>query len=666
MRQSKFVSPHKIVVAIVMVVAGFAWVGSAPCELPPLIPREVLFGNPARTDPEISPDGKALAWLQPDSHGVLQVWVGAIGKTDARVVTADRHRGIRVYGWAWNSRTIIYLQDSDGDENWHLFAVDLSSGNVRDLTPWQGVRATVAAGNPKFPDQLLVTLNLRNRKLRDVYRVNLRNGAVELDTLNPGDVSGWLADDNMVVRAAEVVTPDGGTEIRVRDSANGSWRRLLKAGMEDSLAALDFSKDGRSLFLKSSAGHDTSHVVRYEIASGRETEIASSAAVDAGPVLINPTRHVVEAVAFSPDRRHWKVVDPAVAADFESLKSLSDGDLHVVSRDLSDRLWLVSFASDRGPIRFYAWNRSAKQGTFLFSHRPELEKLTLAEMKPITFAARDGMRLHGYLTLPSGLPAKNLPLVLYVHGGPWGRDFWGLNTIVQLLANRGYAVLQINYRGSAGYGKKYLHAGDHEWGLKMEDDLIDGLNWAVAQGIADPKKVAIYGGSYGGYAALAGAAFFPDTFRCAIDEFGPSNLFTLFATMPPWWNVDVRNLFFTRVGDPDKSEDRAYLTRASPLFSADKIHIPMLIAQGANDARVKPAESEQIVTALAKNHQHGTYVVYTDEGHGFARPENNVDFEARVERFLADKLGGRFEPMNAERAPGATAVVRQIGGVGAK
>ena len=661
-----FHPPNKIVAAIVVLLATLTRAGSARCELPTLITREVLFGNPARTAPEISPDGKYLAWLEPDSHGVLQVWVGAVGKPEARIVTADHHRGIRSYGWAWNSSTIIYEQDSDGDENWHLFAVDLSTANVRDLTPWQGVRATVVASNPKFPDQLLVTLNLRNRKLRDVYRVSLHNGAVELDTTNPGDVSAWLADDNLVVRAAEVVSPDGGSEIRIRDSAKASWRRLLKAGREDSLAVLDFSKDGRSLFLKSSVGYDKSRVVRYEIASGRETEIASSKMVDAGPVLISPTRHVIEAVAFSPDRRRWEVVDPTVAPDFKALRSLSEGDLHIVSRDLSDRVWIVSFGADRGPIRFYAWNRPAKQGTFLFSHRPELEKLTLAEMKPISFAARDGMQLYGYLTLPAGVPAKNLPLVLYVHGGPWGRDFWGLNTIVQLLANRGYAVLQINYRGSAGYGKKYLHAGDHQWGLKMEDDLIDGLNWAVAQGIADPKKVAIYGGSYGGYAALAGAAFFPNTFRCAIDEFGPSNLFTLFATMPPWWNVDVRNLFFTRVGDPDKSEDRAYLTRASPLFSADKIHIPMLIAQGTNDARVKPAESEQIVTALAKNHQPGTYVVYTDEGHGFARPENNIDFEARVERFLADNLGGRFEPMNTERAPGATALVRQIGGVGAK
>jgi len=655
-------SSHRTAVSIGLVLlAAVSWPGLTRCELPPLISREILFGNPQRADPQISPDGKHLAWLQPDERGILQVSVGSVGRNDGRIVTADRHRGIGRYGWTWDSKTIIYEQDSDGDENWHGFAVDLSSGNVRDLTPWQGVRATFIASNPKFPDQLLVGLNLRDRKLRDVYRINLRNGAVELDTTNPGDVSSWLADDNMVVRAAEVVTPEGGTEIRLRDSAKSPWRTLLKAGMEDSLAALDFSKDGRSLFLKSSAGHDTAHVVRYEIASGQETEIAGSDLVDAGPVIIHPTRHVVEAVSFFPDRKDWVAVAPTVGTDLDEIKNLSDGDLSIVSRDLADRTWLVGFNTDRGPIRYYAWDRSRKKATFLFVDRPELEKVTLAEMKPVTFVARDGMRLHGYLTVPAGLPPRNLPLVLNVHGGPWHRDFWGLNSAVQLLANRGYAVLQINYRGSAGYGKKYLHGGDHQWGLKMEDDLIDGMNWVIGQGIADQKRVAIYGGSYGGYAALVGAAFFPDKFRCAIDEFGPSNLFTLFASMPPWWHTGTRIVFFTRVGDPDKSEDRTYLTKASPLFSADKIHIPMLVAQGSNDARVKPAESEQIVAALEKNGQQGTYVVYTDEGHGFVRPENRIDFQARAERFLADNLGGRYQPMDADRAPGSTAVVRRVG-----
>lgn len=327
-----FTFSRKIAVIIGVIMLGaFARVDSVHCELPPLISREVLFGNPQRTAPEISPDGKSLAWLQPDNRGILQVWVETIGKHDARIVTADRHRGIRSYGWAWNSKTIVYEQDSDGDENWHTFGVDLNSGNVRDLTPWQGVRATFVASNSKFPDELLISLNLRNRKLRDVYRLNLRNGAVELDTTNPGEVSGWHADDNLVVRAAVIITLDGGTEIRVRDSAKANWRTLLKAGMEDSIAVLDFSKDGRSLFLKSSVGHDRSHVVRYEIASRRETEIAGSDAVDAGPGLIHPTRHVVEAVAFLPDRRHWVVVEPTVGADFEAIKRLSDGDLQIVS-----------------------------------------------------------------------------------------------------------------------------------------------------------------------------------------------------------------------------------------------------------------------------------------------------------------------------------------------
>src|SRR5262249_30205459 len=342
--------------------------------------------------------------------------------------------------------------------------------------------------------------------------VNLRSGALKLDTTNPGDVSAWLADDDMVVRAAVVITPDGGTVIRVRDSARVAWRAVLTAGMEDSLILLDFSKDGRSLFLKSSVGRDTTRVLRSEIASGQEAEIIGSDAVDAGPVLIHPTRHVVEAVAFFPERKRVMAVDPVVGTDLEALKSLSDGDLSIVSRDLADKTWLVAFQSDRSPIRYYTWNRREKKGTFLFSTRPELEKLTLAEMKPIIFPAGDGMQLHGYLTLPVGESAAGLPLVLYVHGGPWGRDFWGYSSPVQLLANRGYAVLQVNFRGSAGYGKKYLHAGDHQWGRKMEQDLVDGAKWAIERGIADPDKVAIYGGSYGGYAALAGAAFFPDTF----------------------------------------------------------------------------------------------------------------------------------------------------------
>jgi len=632
----------------------------ALAQLPPLIPRDTLLGNPERANPHIAPDGKRLAWLAPDERGILQVWVETIGQHDARVVTADKSRGIQSYGWAFDSKTILYAQDAAGDENFHVFAVDLDTHNARDLTPWQGVRSELVAASPKFPGRMLVALNLRDRKLMDVHRIDLRTGAVELDTKNPGGVARWLADDDMIVRAATITTADGGTELRIRDSTAGPWRTLIKARMEENLAALDFSKDGRSIFLSTSIGTDTARLVRHELASGTETDIAHSDDADLSDAMIQPTRHVVQAAAFDPGRKHWTVVDPSVQGDFDALAKISGGDFTVVDRDLADRTWLVSFDSDRAPTRYYSWDRAAGNATFLFSTQHKLDDAPLAAMKPVNFAARDGMKINGYLTLPLGAPPKNLPMVLAVHGGPWARDIWGFNPYVQLLANRGYGVLQINFRGSTGFGKKYLHAGDRQWGLKMQTDLADGFKWAVDEGIADPARVAIFGGSYGGYAALAGAAFTPELYRCAVDECGPSNLFTLLASIPPYWEV-ARSIFFTRVGNPDDPRDKEPLTRASPLFSADKIKIPLLIGQGANDPRVRQAEAEQIVDAIARHRGSALYVLYTDEGHGFVRPENRLDFTARMEKFLADNLGGRYEPMKGDRIPGANVKLRVVG-----
>jgi dipeptidyl aminopeptidase/acylaminoacyl peptidase len=646
---------------IIAVLAMTSTISSPPvsAQLPLLIPRDTLLGNPERANPHIAPDGKRLAWLAPDEREILQVWVQTIGQHDARAVTADKTRAIQSYGWTYDSKTILYAQDAAGDENFHLFAVDLDSHNVRDLTPWQGVRAEFVAANPKFPERILVALNLRDRKLMDVYRIDLRTGAVELDTENPGDIAGWLADDNMIVRAATVTTADGGTEIRIRDGAANPWRTLMKASMEDNLAALDFTKDGQSIFFSTSVGTDTARLVRHEIASGKETDIARSDDADLSDAMIHPTRHVVQASAFDPGRKHWTVIDPSIQGDFDALAKVTDGDFNVVDRDLADQTWLISFDSDRAPARYYSWDRAAKKATFLFTTQPKLDDAPLAPMMPIEFTARDGMKINGYLTLPVGVPDKNLPLVLFVHGGPWGRDSWGFNPYAQLLANRGYAVLQINFRSSTGFGKKFLHAGDREWGLTMQNDLTDGVKWAVNQGVADPKRVAIFGGSYGGYAALAGAAFTPNLYRCAVDECGPSNLFTLLASLPPYWEV-MRSIFFTRVGNPDDPKDKELLTAASPLFSADKIKIPMLVGQGANDPRVKQAEAEQIVEAIAKHRGNAVYVLYTDEGHGFVRPENRLDFTARIEKFLADNLGGRYEPMNGDRIPGSTATVRAV------
>jgi len=634
--------------------------GAARAGLPPLIERSLLFGNPERAMPLLSPDGTRIAYAAPDDKDVLQVWVRTVGKEDAKAITADKKRGIRIYLWAEDARTVLYLQDNDGDENFHVFGADVETGNVRDYTPFQGVRARVVDVNPDFPDAVLVSTNQRRRDLFDAYRLDLRTGALTLVARNPGDVSTWVADARMAVRGALVTTPEGGTEIRVRDSATAPFRRLLKAGLEDTVALEGFSKDGNSVFLGTSIGHDTARVVERSLRGKKQRTLAESAEVDAGEVLVNPRRHVVEAVSFATGRTEWKVVDPSVAADFEALKTVNDGDFEIVSRDRADRMWIVRYTRDRGPVRYYLWDRSAQTASLVHSERPSLEGLPLAARQPIRYQARDGLTIHGYLTLPVGVEPEKLPLVLYVHGGPWGRDTWGYDPTVQWLANRGYAVLQPNFRGSTGYGKKFLHAGDREWGKAMHTDLVDGVSWAIAKGIADGKRVAIYGGSYGGYAALAGATFTPDLFKCAVDIVGPSNLFTLLRSVPPYWKA-FASIFRTRIGNVDDPADEALLKAASPLFAAVRIRIPLLIGQGANDPRVKQPESEQIVAAIERNRGTATYVLYPDEGHGFARPPNRMDFNARAEQFLAEQLGGRAEPMQGERLPGSTAVVRIVG-----
>ena len=647
-----------------IVFTGFALAAQlAYAEAPPLIPREVLFGNPERAAPQLSPDATHIAWLAPDKKNVLQVWIKTvgqgIGQSDDQMVTADKKRGIRQYFWAPDSKMLIYLQDGDGDENFHVHGVDLTNKNDRDYTAIQGVRASITAVEPAIPNEILVEMNARDRHLFDVYRLNLQSGALALDTQNPGDVAGWQADNKLNVLGAQIQTPDGGTEIRVRDNAQSPWRTLMKVGPEENLGLLDFSADGKSVYLESSVGADTARVIQRDLATGNEKVIAFSDAVDAGIVVINPTTRVIEAVSFEPGRRTWKVIDPGVKADFDAIAKLDSGDFTILNRDTADQHWLVVFVSDQGPVKYYQWDRVAKKGTFLFTNRPKLEGLKLAEMKPVVIKTRDNMNMNAYVTLPAGVPAKNLPMVLFPHGGPWARDVWGYNGSAQWLANRGYVVLQPNFRGSTGYGKKFLHAGDRQWGLKMHDDLIDAANWAVKQGYADPKKIAIMGGSYGGYATLAGLTFTPDAFACGVDIVGPSNLKTLIGSIPPYWKP-LRAMFDTRMGNVDDARDNELIRNASPLFKANQIKKPLLIGQGANDPRVNKAEAEQIVDAITKNKGSVTYVIYSDEGHGFARPENSIDFNARAEQFLSQCLGGQVEPMQGERYPGSTATVRVI------
>ncbi len=616
---------------------------SIRAELPPLIPRKVLFGNPTKANPLISPDGKHLSFLAPDKNDVLQVWVQSVGKDDARQVTADKKRGIRIYLWSYAPDVLLYMQDNDGDENYHLYSVDLKENVVRDLTPFQGVRAQPIQASPERPNEILVGMNLKDRRWFDVYRIDLTTGAVVLDTKNPGDVASWVADTHLTVRGAQAARRDGGVEVRIRDDDKADWKKLLTWRPDDSDSqVIGFSKDGDALWLLSNAGRDTLSLIHKNLATGAETVLASQDGVDASALLMHPTKHIPVAVGFNRERLTWKVVADLVADDFHELTKGDRGELSVVSTDLNFKTWVVAYARDVKPVDYYLYDRATKKLTHLFASQPELDKYKLALMKPVTIKSRDGLDLVSYLTLPVGVEAKKLPLVLMVHGGPWGRDTWGYNATAQWLANRGYAVLSVNYRASTGFGKKFVAAGNREWAGKMHNDLLDAVKWAVKEGIADEKRVAIFGISYGGYAALVGASFTPDVFCCAVDVVGPSNLVTLMKTIPPYWEP-IKRRFAVRIGDVETEEE--FLKSRSPLYKAEQIKIPLLIGQGANDPRVKPAESEQIVAAVRKAGKPVEYIVFADEGHGFARPENRMKFNAIMEAFLAKHLGGgRAEP----------------------
>ncbi|HSV73944.1 MAG TPA: S9 family peptidase [Chthonomonadales bacterium] len=605
----------------------------------PLIPRETLFGNPERLSVRLSPDGQRLAYIAPH-EGVLNVWVRTLGGDDDRCVTRDRRRGIRTCFWVFDGKRICYLQDADGDENWHLWCVEVEAGVIRDMTPFLGAQAQVVALDPERPSEALVALNVRSPRAHDVYRIDLVTGAATVVVTNPGDVVGWLADASMEVRAATAAMPDGGFALRVRETGSDDWRTVLTWGPDDEGQAHAFSSNGRELFLCGNVGADTQELQALDLSTGALRTLAAHPEVDMSAVFDHPRGHAVRAARFVVDRAEWRAVDPAVSRDLERLTDPKRGDLSFASMDLSDRRWIVQYSADRAPASYHLYDR--KQGTleFLFSARPALDSCVLAEMQPVRIRSRDGLTLHAYLTVPPWPSDGPAPLVLNVHGGPWARDSWGYDPEAQWLANRGYACLQVNYRGSAGFGKRFLHAGDREWGAKMHDDLLDAVDWAVGEGIADPKRVAIYGSSYGGYAALVGAAFTPDVFACAVDIVGPSSLRTLIGSIPPYWEP-LRRVLYHRIGNLETEPE--FLDDRSPLFRAADIRCPLLIAQGANDPRVKQQESEQMVEAVRARGGEVEYIVFEDEGHGFARPENRLRFYAAAERFLARHLGGRAE-----------------------
>lgn len=607
----------------------------------PLIPREVLFGNPDKASASISPDGKRMAYLAP-VNGVLNVWVGNVGQENYQPVTQDTDRGIRFYFWASDNQHILYIQDIGGNENWRLYATNLETRETRDLTPFENVQVQILEHDKNFPNELLLGLNKEDPRVHDVYHLDLTSGDLKLVAKNPGNIASWVIDRRFKVRGALEATPEGGYNLLLRDSEESPWKQILAWNADDALTSgpVGFTQDGKGLYLQDSRDVNAGRLLKMNLLNEDVIVVAEDPHYDVGNVMIDPDTYEIQAVAFNRDRVEWDVLDKAVKLDFDLIGQIHEGDFFITSRDDADKIWVVAFTVDNGPVPYYAYDREAQKATFLFDNKPELNNYTLAHMKPVTFQARDGLTVHGYLTLPEGMQHNNLPLVLDVHGGPWARDGWGYNPEAQWFANRGYACLQVNYRGSTGYGKDFLNAGNREWGRNMHNDLIDGVNWAIQQGIADPKKVAIYGGSYGGYAALVGATFTPDVFCCAVDIVGPSSLITLIKTIPPYWSTFLAT-FHQRVGNPDTEEE--FLKSRSPLFKVDQIQIPMLIAQGANDPRVKQAEAEQVVEAMKSKGIDYEYMLFPDEGHGFAKPENRIKFYTAAERFLAQHLGGRNE-----------------------
>ncbi len=612
-----------------------------PYDSVPLITREVMFGNPKRVRPRLSPDGKQMAYLAPDEE-VLNIWVQTVGKDDAKAVTSDRHRGIRTYFWAPNGRQLIYIQDKEGNENWHVWSAPAGGGEATDLTPIENVQARIVAVEYGQPERILVSLNERDPKLHDVYSIELDTYRRELVQVNEMNAMEWIPDHELRIRGAVVFRPDGGIRMLMRNGAKGKMKTKLEWGPEDMFTTdpIGFAKDNRTLYMMSSIGTNTSQLRAYDTKAEKEQLLISDNTYDVTNVLTHPTKHHVEAVAVTRARTEWQVLDKAVVEDFKVLKGTDDGDFQIVSRDRKDRTWLVAYNKDDGPIVYYTYDRKTRATTRMFSHKPQLETVRLAKMKPVSYQSRDGLTIHGYLTLPPKVDARALPAVVLPHGGPWHRDRWGYDGLSQLLANRGYAALQMNFRGSTGYGKTFVNASDREWGGKMQDDITDGTRWLIETGIADPERICIMGGSYGGYATLMGLVREPDLYACGVDFVGIANLFTWLKTIPSYW-MPYQQMLFQRVGHPEK--DRALLEERSPVFHVDQIRAPLLIGQGANDPRVPKAEAIQIRDALKAAGKAVEYIEYPDEGHGFQIPKNRLDFFGHVEKFLAEHLGGRTE-----------------------
>ncbi len=623
-------------------------------KLPPMIDRDVFFGNPEIAGGQISPDGKFISFIKP-YRDVLNIWVKERGESydQARPLTADTTRPVTSYYWTYDSKYIIYIQDKGGNENYHAYAVDpyvspaegRDVPRARDLTPIEDVRVMFYGTFKNEPDIIYIGLNDRDERYHDLYKLSISTGERTLIRENRENLASWRFDEQGNLRLATRTTDDGGTEILRIDGED--LVQVYKVSNEEQAGILRFHKDGEWVYLVTNKGEDVnlSRLVLFNPDTMEEkfVEADPEGEVDFGGAEFSSKTDELIATYYVGDRLRYYFKDDRFEDAYEKLeKELPDGDIYLGSSTLDDRLWMVSVTKDTDPGARYLYDMKTGEVKLQYRSRPELPNEHLATMKPVHYQSRDGLTIHGYLTLPRGVEPEDLPVVVHPHGGPWHRDRWGYNPYAQFLANRGYAVFQMNFRGSTGYGKAFLNAGKKEWGDAMQNDITDGVKYLIEEGIADPDKVAIFGGSYGGYATLAGMAFTPDLYRCGVDYVGVSNLLTFLESIPPYWET-MREFLDEHVGSLDNPEDVKRLKRQSPLFCADQIEAPLLVVQGANDPRVKKAESDQIVTAMRDLGREVEYIIAPDEGHGFANEDNRMAMTVAMEEFFAEHLGGRYQ-----------------------
>lgn len=604
-----------------------------------VIPMKDFFRNPDIAYFSLSPNGDKISFTKPYKNR-MNIFVSDLGSDDTTQVTFIEDRDVEAYFWKTNKR-IIYVRDNDGDENYHLYAVDDDGKNQKDLTPYDEVNVQVVDELEENENEVLIGMNKRNPELFDVYRLNINTGDLKMEAENPGGVTNWVTDHKGNIRVA--VQSDGvNTNLLYRDDIKENFKSVLTTSFKESVSPLFFTFDNKFLYAASNLGRDKAAIVKFDIANGKELEVIyQNDEVDVDGLDYSKKRKVLTAITYTTDKEQVKYLDKEYEGMYEKLKELLGDKYEIIitSQNKNEDKFLVRTISDRSLGASYFYDAAKKEISKIADRAPWLDENEMCEMKPIVYKANDGLTIHGYLTLPKGIEAKNLPVVINPHGGPWARDEWGWNAEVQFLANRGYAVLQMNFRGSTGYGRKFWEASFKQWGLNMQQDITDGVEYLVKEGIADPKRVAIYGASYGGYATLAGITSTPELYACAVDYVGVSNLFTFMQTIPPYWKPFL-NMMYEMVGDPKK--DSTLMHDASPVYFVDKIKCPLFIAQGANDPRVNKAESDQVVEALKKRGVQVEYMVKDDEGHGFGNEENQFDFYGAMEKFLAKHLGGRI------------------------